>query len=102
MREGTNRPAGGLMCVTVGGGCLIGTHQALFKDFSPEGGLVHHRTRTHTHHVCDEEGRRVKRVGHLRLFKQISGEYQSPRPLRETLSLCPPAAEAFVSPSLSL
>lgn len=100
MRERTNRLAGGLMCVTVGGGCLIGTHQALFKDFSPEGELVHHRT--HTHHVCDEGGRRVKRVGHLRLFKQISGEYQSPRPLQETLLLCPPAAEAFVSPSLSL
>lgn len=47
-RERTNRLAGGLMCVTFGGGRLIGTHQALFKDFSPEGELVHHRTHTHT------------------------------------------------------
>lgn len=36
--------------------------------------------------------------GHLRLFKQISEEYQSPRTLREMLLVCSPAAEAFVSP----
>lgn len=37
-------------------------------------------------------------VGHLRLFKQIREEYQSPRTLREMLLVCSPAAEAFVSP----
>ena len=37
--------------------------------------------------------------GHLRLFKQISGEYQSLKTLREMLWVRPPAAEAFVFPS---
>lgn len=36
--------------------------------------------------------------GHLRLFKQISEEYQSLKTLREMLLVCSPAAEAFVSP----
>lgn len=34
---------------------------------------------------------------HLRLFKQISEEYQSPKTLWEILLACSPAAEAFVS-----
>lgn len=36
--------------------------------------------------------------GHLKLFKQISEEYQSPRTRREMLLVYSPAAEAFVPP----
>lgn len=74
------------------------------KTFLPEGELDQYSGFLQdTHHmrnwgmVGDWGGMRTA-GGHLRLFKQISEEYQSQRTLREMLLVCSPAAEAFISP----
>lgn len=46
----------------------------------------------------DESGSGGGEGGHLKLFKQISEEYQSPRTRREMLLVYSPAAGAFIPP----
>lgn len=98
---------GGLfMSINLNGRVSVGP--ACFNyNFWPEGERDQHSELWQdTHHMCNlGEWREEIGVGwgplgggYLRLFKQISEEYQSLKTLQEMPLVCSPAAEAFVSP----
>lgn len=94
--ERTHKLAGGFMCAR-GEGRL--GHIRPLKTSRLRGNSTTAQGSGRTHTTCAMGVRGVGGwVGHLRLFKQIREEYQSPRTLREMLLVCSPAAEAFVSP----
>lgn len=104
---GKKGKSGLYMSIILKGKVSIRVQTALIKSPWPEGELDHcsglwlwHTTHVH---MGGSGGRQLGRDedcwgGHLRLFKQISEEYQSLKTLRGILLVCSPAAEAFVSP----